>query len=172
MFAFKSTIKNDIQPFKSQPIHQSSAKFIFNYRFLFDNFSFLVFYIRFYSSSDTNDVESYLFQSKIRIFSVALLFSSSNFDQIHTEQKFVSAFTHTKPIGIFKVDVSTVYNEREHAFEKKWAQLVDPNSIKSNCGHLLLSVLVSEHGVASKVKSNSLDKKTKLFFLLLKEYSW
>ncbi len=50
-------------------------------------------------------------------------------------------------MGIFKVDVSTVYNEKEHAFERKWAQLVDPDQIQVVFGHLLLSVAVTKHGV-------------------------
>ncbi len=72
--------------------------------------------------------------------------------QVHHEKRFVSTFTHTKPIGVFKVDVSTIYNEKEHAFERKWAQLVNPESIQVKCGYLLLSVAVAERGVSSKVK--------------------
>jgi hypothetical protein len=72
--------------------------------------------------------------------------------KVHHEKKFISAFTHTKPIGVFKVDVATVYNEKEHAFERKWAQLVDPDAIQVVFGHLLLSVAITERGVSTKVK--------------------
>ena len=71
--------------------------------------------------------------------------------QVHHQQKFISAFTHTKPVGIFKVDVATIYHEKEHAFERKWAQLVDPNAIQVVFGHLLLSIAVTERGISSKV---------------------
>ena len=49
------------------------------------------------------------------------------------------------------MDVATVYHEKEHTFERKWAQLVDPNAIQVVFGHLLLSVIVTERGVSSKV---------------------
>ncbi len=54
-------------------------------------------------------------------------------------------------MAVFKVDVSTVYNEKEHAFERKWAQLTDPKDISVKCGHLLLSMAVTQQGVLSKV---------------------
>ena len=79
--------------------------------------------------------------------------------KVHHETKFISAFTHTKPIGIFKVDVSTVYNEKDHAFERKWAQLIDPNAIQVTFGYLLLSVAITERGVSTKVK---IEKKSKI----------
>lgn len=47
--------------------------------------------------------------------------------------------------------MATVYNEKDHAFERKWAQLIDPDCIQTICGHLLLSVAISERGVSSKV---------------------
>lgn len=57
----------------------------------------------------------------------------------------------TKPIGIFRVDISTVYNEREHAFERKWAPLVDPDNVGASSGHLLVSISITQRGVPSKV---------------------
>jgi len=46
--------------------------------------------------------------------------------KVHHSKKFLSQFTDTKPIGIFKVDLATIYNERDHSFERKWAQLINP----------------------------------------------
>ena len=71
--------------------------------------------------------------------------------RVHHANKLLSTFTDTKPIGLFKVDVSTVYNEKEHSFERKWAQLMNPDSIELPCGHLLVSIAVSERGSSSKV---------------------
>jgi hypothetical protein len=71
--------------------------------------------------------------------------------KVHHATKIVSTFTDTKPIGVFKVDISTVYNEKEHAFERKWAQLINPESIQATCGHLLLSIVVTERGLSGKV---------------------
>lgn len=73
------------------------------------------------------------------------------FFKVHHATKFISAFTDTKPLGIFRIDVSTVYNEKEHAFERKWAQLINPESIGSPCGHLLVSISVTERGVPTRV---------------------
>ncbi len=72
--------------------------------------------------------------------------------KVHHARKIISAFTHTKPIGIFKVNISTVYNEKEHVFERKWAQLVNPDAVQTTCGHLLLSVAVTERGLSTTVK--------------------
>jgi len=85
------------------------------------------------------------------------------FFKVHHERKFISAFKHTKPIGIFRVDVATVYNEKEHAFERKWAQLVDPDAIQVTFGYLLLSVAITERGVSTKVKRKSFEQKKKIF---------
>lgn len=49
------------------------------------------------------------------------------------------------------MDVATIYHEKEHAFERKWAQLIDPDAIQIVFGHLLLSIAVTERGVSSKV---------------------
>ncbi|CAF1117580.1 unnamed protein product [Adineta ricciae] len=70
--------------------------------------------------------------------------------KVHHAKAFVSTFADTKAKSIFKVDVATVYNEKDRAFERKWAQLIDPDSIQTICGHLLLSVAISERGVSSK----------------------
>ncbi|CAF3911139.1 unnamed protein product [Rotaria sordida] len=70
--------------------------------------------------------------------------------KVHNAVRIVSTFTDTTPIGIFRLDVSTVYNEKEHAFERKWAQLVNPENIGSSCGHLLLSISVTQRGVPTK----------------------
>ncbi|CAF4767027.1 unnamed protein product [Rotaria sp. Silwood1] len=70
--------------------------------------------------------------------------------KVHDAVKIISTFTDTKPIGIFRVDISTVYNEKEHAFERKWAQLINPENIGSPCGHLLLSISVTQRGVPTK----------------------
>ncbi|CAF1333357.1 unnamed protein product, partial [Rotaria sordida] len=69
---------------------------------------------------------------------------------VHDAVRIVSTFTDTTPIGIFRLDVSTVYNEKEHVFERKWAQLINPESITSLCGHLLLSISVTQRGVPQK----------------------
>ena len=71
--------------------------------------------------------------------------------KVHHAKKIISTFTDTKPIGIFRLDVATVFNEKEHAFERKWAQLINPESIESTCGHLLVSIGVTERGVPSRV---------------------
>ncbi|CAF3351971.1 unnamed protein product [Rotaria sp. Silwood1] len=70
--------------------------------------------------------------------------------RVHHAKKLISTFTDTKPIGIFKVDVATVYNEEEHVFERKWAKLINPDSIKASCGHLLVSVAIAQRGVTTK----------------------
>ncbi|CAF4236269.1 unnamed protein product, partial [Rotaria sordida] len=70
---------------------------------------------------------------------------------VHDTVRIISTFTDTAPIGIFRLDVSTVYSEKEHAFERKWAQLVNPENIGSSCGHLLLSISVTQRGVPTKV---------------------
>lgn len=74
------------------------------------------------------------------------------FFKVHHSKKFLSQFTDTKPIGIFKVDLATIYNERDHSFERKWAQLINPESIEISAGHLLLSIAVTERGSSSKVR--------------------
>ncbi|CAF2727460.1 unnamed protein product [Rotaria sp. Silwood2] len=70
--------------------------------------------------------------------------------RVHHAKKIISTFTDTKPIGIFKVDVATVYNEKEHAFERKWAKLINPDSIKASCGYLLVSVAIAQSGATAK----------------------
>ncbi|CAF3824596.1 unnamed protein product [Rotaria sordida] len=70
--------------------------------------------------------------------------------KVHDTVRIISTFTDTAPIGIFRLDVSTVYSEKEHAFERKWAQLVNPENIGSSCGHLLLSISVTQRGVPTK----------------------
>lgn len=74
------------------------------------------------------------------------------FFKVHHAQKIISTFTDTKPIGTFRLDIGTVYNEKEHAFERKWAQLCDPNNMGVTAGFLLLSVAVAERGIPAKVK--------------------
>ncbi|CAF4181861.1 unnamed protein product, partial [Rotaria sordida] len=69
---------------------------------------------------------------------------------VHDSVRIVSTFTDTAPIGIFRLDISTVYNEKEHAFERKWAQLINPENIASTCGHLLLSISITQRGVPQK----------------------
>lgn len=54
-------------------------------------------------------------------------------------------------MGIFKVDVATIYNEKDHSFERKWAQLISPDSVDVSAGFLLLSIAVSERGLLTKV---------------------
>ena len=88
--------------------------------------------------------------------------------------KYISTFIDSKPVGIFKVDVATVYHEREHAFERRWAQLMDPNAMQVVFGHLLLSIAITEQGVSSKVRIKKDDllcslRKTQRFSLV--EYS-
>ncbi|CAF3109617.1 unnamed protein product [Rotaria sp. Silwood2] len=70
--------------------------------------------------------------------------------KVHDAVRIISTFTDTAPIGIFRLDISTVYNEKEHAFERKWAQLVNPENITSPCGHLLLSISVTQRGGPTK----------------------
>ncbi|CAF3717062.1 unnamed protein product [Rotaria sordida] len=70
--------------------------------------------------------------------------------RVHHAKKIISTFTHTKPIGIFKVDVATVYNEKEHVFERKWAKLINPDSIKASSGYLLVSIAIAQRGVTTK----------------------
>lgn len=79
------------------------------------------------------------------------------FIRVHHGQKIISTFTDTRPIGIFRVDVATVYNEKDHSFERKWAPLVEPENISIPCGHLLISIAVIERGTPAKVKRISLD---------------
>jgi len=100
----------------------------------------LVFYIWFFTSSYTYDGKSYLFE----IFIYLIL-------RFIIQKKLVSTFTDTTPTGIFKVDVSTVYNEKDHAFERKWAQLINPQSVQTSWGHFLLSVAITERDISSKV---------------------
>ncbi|CAF4858336.1 unnamed protein product, partial [Rotaria magnacalcarata] len=38
----------------------------------------------------------------------------------------------------------------DQAFERKWAQLVNPDSIKAPCGHLLVSVGITQRGFSTK----------------------
>ena len=79
--------------------------------------------------------------------------------KVHHSKKFVSQFTDTKAIGVFKVDLSTIYNEKDHSFERKWAQLINPDSIEFSAGYLLLSIAVTERGSSSKVNFNSNSTK-------------
>jgi hypothetical protein len=72
------------------------------------------------------------------------------FFKIHHARKIISTFTDTKPVAIFRLDVATVYNEKEHAFERKWAQLINPDSVESPCGHLLASIAVAQRGDPAK----------------------
>ncbi|CAF2056570.1 unnamed protein product [Rotaria magnacalcarata] len=76
--------------------------------------------------------------------------NSPFFGDVHNAKKIISTFTDTNPIGVFKVDVATVYNEKDQAFERKWAQLVNPDSIKAPCGHLLVSVGITQRGFSTK----------------------
>ena len=71
--------------------------------------------------------------------------------KVHHAKKIISTFTDTKPIGVFRLDIATVYNEKEHAFERKWAQLINPENVGANCGYLLVSIAVTERGAPSKV---------------------
>jgi hypothetical protein len=87
--------------------------------------------------------------------------------KVHNEKRFISTFTDTKPIGVFRLDISTVYNEKDHAFERKWAQLINPDNIQSSCGYLLLSISVTERGAPSKV-NNIYNRKAFVYFLFLK----
>jgi len=73
------------------------------------------------------------------------------FFRVHHAQKIISTFTDTKPLGIFRLDVATVYNEKGHAFERKWAQMLEPDHVGAPCGHLLLSIAVTERGIPAKV---------------------
>jgi hypothetical protein len=73
------------------------------------------------------------------------------FIKVHHAKKIISTFTESKPIGIFRIDISTVYNEKEHTFERKWAQIINPDNVGIPCGHLLLSISVTERGVPSRV---------------------
>ena len=50
--------------------------------------------------------------------------------KVHHSKKFLSQFTDKTPIGIFKVDLATIYNEKDHSFERKWAQLIHSESIE------------------------------------------
>jgi hypothetical protein len=92
--------------------------------------------------------------------------------KVHHATKIISAFKHTKPIGAFRMDVSTVFNEKEHAFERKWANLMNPDNIEVNCGHLLVSIAVTERGVPTKVKRFLLDNiNLFVFFLFQRMFS-
>lgn len=59
--------------------------------------------------------------------------------------------------------MATVYHEKEHVFERKWAQLMDPDAIQIVFGHLLLSVAVTERGVSSKVIIQMIDFRKDAF---------
>ncbi|CAF1529318.1 unnamed protein product, partial [Rotaria sordida] len=72
------------------------------------------------------------------------------FIKVHDAVRIVSTFTDTAPIGIFRLDLATVYNEKGHAFERKWAQLSNPENIAAPCGHLLLSISVTQRGVSTR----------------------
>ncbi|CAF1359491.1 unnamed protein product [Rotaria magnacalcarata] len=72
------------------------------------------------------------------------------FIKVHDEIRIISKFTDTAPIGVFRLDVATVYNEKEHAFERKWAQLVNPANVGAQCGHLLVSISVTQSGAQTK----------------------
>jgi len=74
------------------------------------------------------------------------------FFKVHHARKIISTFTDTKPVGVFRLDIATVYNEKQHAFERKWAQLINPDNVGAHCGHLLVSIAVTERGVPSQVK--------------------
>ncbi|UJR23948.1 hypothetical protein I4U23_026916 [Adineta vaga] len=78
------------------------------------------------------------------------------FFKVHHSQKIISTFTDTKPVAVFRLDISTVYNEKEHSFERKWAQLINPENIEAYCGHLLLSITVTERGAPSRNLLNEL----------------
>lgn len=71
--------------------------------------------------------------------------------KVHDDVRIISKFKDTKPIGIFRLDLATVYNEKNHAFERKWAQLINPENLGAPCGHLLVSISVTQQGVPSKV---------------------
>ncbi|CAF0960999.1 unnamed protein product [Didymodactylos carnosus] len=79
------------------------------------------------------------------------MFEKVIYFRVHNSKKIISKFTDGTPLGIFKVDIATIYNEKEHAFERKWAQLTDPNAVGITCGHLLMSIMVAQRGVPSKV---------------------
>ena len=81
--------------------------------------------------------------------------------KVHHSKKFLSQFTDTIPVGIFKVDLATIYNERDHSFERKWAQLINPESIEASAGYLLLSIAVTERGSSSKVRSIEFEWKSR-----------
>ncbi|CAF3469754.1 unnamed protein product [Rotaria socialis] len=72
------------------------------------------------------------------------------FIKVHDDVRIVSKIKDTTPIAIFRLDVATVYNEKEHSFERKWAQLVNPENIGAQCGHLLVSISVTQHGVPTQ----------------------
>ncbi|CAF3968536.1 unnamed protein product, partial [Rotaria sordida] len=72
------------------------------------------------------------------------------FIKVHDAVRIVSTFTDTAPIGIFRLDLATVFNEKGHAFERKWAQLSNPENIAAPCGHLLLSISVTQRGVSTR----------------------
>ena len=84
----------------------------------------------------------------------------------------ISQFTDTKPVAVFRLDVSTVYNEKDHVFERKWAQLINPEAVESSCGYLLLSIAVGERGVKTKVKVIKMFLTRLLKYFSLTEYSW
>ncbi|CAF1400273.1 unnamed protein product [Rotaria magnacalcarata] len=72
------------------------------------------------------------------------------FIKVHDEVRIISKFKDTTPIAIFRLDVATVYNEKEHSFERRWAQLVNPENLGAQCGHLLVSMSVTQHGLPTK----------------------
>ena len=125
---YTSVLKSSNSPYfgevnRSKPIRKST--------WLISSVPFpLVFYLRFYSLSHSNDGESDPFQGKHTILSIIVVIF---FFQIHHAKKIVSIFADTKPIGVFRLDVSTVYNEKEHIFEPKRAQLFNPDSIEAGC---------------------------------------
>ncbi|CAF1235979.1 unnamed protein product [Adineta ricciae] len=80
------------------------------------------------------------------------------FFKVHHSRKIISTFTDTKPIAVFRLDIGTIYNEKEHSFERKWAQLINPENIEAYCGHLLLSITVTERGAPSANLLNQLDE--------------
>lgn len=83
-----------------------------------------------------------------------------------------------KRIGIFKIDISTVYSQPDHRFYQKWAPLTDPSDTRSGIrGYVKASISVLRKGdeisiPSAGAKSDDLDKNLLLPRRMPAERPW
>ncbi|XP_046882515.1 fer-1-like protein 4 [Hypomesus transpacificus] len=69
-----------------------------------------------------------------------------------------------KRIGMFKIDISTVYSQPDHSFHQKWAPLTDPSDTRSGIrGYVKASITVVRKGddlsiPSTGAKNDEIDK--------------